>query len=144
MPDQSKLENVGKTLTAPSTIAYCIEHVRVARPVHMGVLVVVCVLALAAIGGGCYAIYRGAAADSEFDLLGAHIKTTHVGVAFVALGIVMVLFTLRRLMQSVERLAALPPAEVALHRVHATDAAEHLRALIKESDDIAQVVGRRS
>jgi len=84
-------------------------HVEAARPVHLTMLVVVGVLCLASIGAGAYAIYKGAVADTSFSFLGARLTTTHVGVALAGIGLIGLVLICRRILKSMEILAALPP-----------------------------------
>ncbi len=83
-------------------------HVEAARPVHKGMLRGILILGVGTLGVGGYAIFKGTSGDTSFDLFGAHLKTTNVGVALVGIGALCCLFAYRRLLQSVEKLAALP------------------------------------
>jgi hypothetical protein len=86
-----------------------VEHVEAARPVHRSMLRGVMVPCFGGVALGALAIYRGASADTSFEVLGAHLKTSHVGVAVVGISALTLLFVYRRMMKSIETLAALPP-----------------------------------
>src|SRR5688572_1579673 len=60
-----------------------VSHVKAARKIHLSIIIIFGVLALTCIGGGIYAVSAKAVADSELSLLGARLKTQHVGAAFV-------------------------------------------------------------
>jgi hypothetical protein len=86
-----------------------LAHVQAARPVHLGILKSARALSFASLLGGAYATYKGTVGDTILDLFGAHLKTTHVGIAFMGIGLVTFLLSLRAILRSVERLAAIPP-----------------------------------
>jgi hypothetical protein len=82
----------------------------------MTIVVTFGLLALACIGGGIYAIVADAHSRTEFAMLGATLNTGHVGVAFVGLGLIVALFTVRGVLKNQHELAALPPDENAKGR----------------------------
>lgn len=73
------------------------------------IVVIFGLLALACVGGGVYAIFRSANADTTLDILGAHLSTGSVGVAFVGIGLIIGFFTVRAVLRNQRDLAALPP-----------------------------------
>ena len=64
-------------------------------PLFLVIVSIFGLLALACIGGGIYAIYRNSVASTNFDFLGFHLSTGHVGVAFVGIGLATAYFTTR-------------------------------------------------
>lgn len=78
----------------------------------MVIVVIFGILALACIGGGVFAIVAKANAKTELQLWGAQVKTGHVGVAFVALGMLIALFTVKAVLKNQRDLARLPIDEV--------------------------------
>ena len=76
------------------------DHQRAALPLHIIIVLLFGVLALGCIGGGIYAIHRNSLSPTEFSFLGIHLNTGHVGVAFVGLGVVAALFTVRSVLRS--------------------------------------------
>lgn len=70
-------------------------------PLFLTIVIMFGLLALACIIGGIYAIYKGSAGDTAFDVLGFHLKTTHVGVAFMAIGVVTAAVTTRAVLKKV-------------------------------------------
>lgn len=79
-----------------------------ALPLHMLIVLVFGVLALGCICGGVYAI--AANATTELDIFGAHLTTGNVGVAFVGLGLIIALFTVRAVLRNLSVLARLRPS----------------------------------
>src|SRR5262245_24431269 len=65
-----------------------VEHVEAAVPVHKSMLRYTGLTCLGTIALGALAIYKGGAADTSFSILGANLKTTHVGVAMVGMGMI--------------------------------------------------------
>ena len=86
-------------------------HQEAARSVHVLIIVIFGVLALACIGGGVLAIIANAHSNTELSILGAQLTTGHVGVAFMGIGVIMAFFTVRAVLRSQRDLAALPPDE---------------------------------
>jgi hypothetical protein len=60
------------------------------------------VLSLASICGGIYAIYSKALADTSFDALGFHLKSGHVGVAFVGIGLATAFLTAKAVLSRIK------------------------------------------
>ena len=83
-------------------------HQRAAAPLHVLIVIIFGLLALAAIVGGIIAIVYSSKANTEFSLLGAKLSTGDVGVAFVGIGLVISYFTIRAVLKSARDLAALP------------------------------------
>lgn len=65
------------------------------QPVFIVMLVIVGVVALTCVGGGILAIIFGSNADSAIELFGQRLRTAHVGVAFVFLGVVSMAYIFR-------------------------------------------------
>ena len=63
------------------------------------------VFALVAIFGGVSLVYLGAAGgETEMNILGSTVKTANAGVAAIALGGLILLFTARRILKTIETL----------------------------------------
>ncbi|MFN7021526.1 MAG: hypothetical protein ACK4WH_09395 [Phycisphaerales bacterium] len=88
------------------------EHQKSALVLHLAIVGTIGLLGLASIGGGIYAIYRNAQAPSEFDILGVKVSTGSVGVALVALGMIIVFLTVRSVLRSARDLANIPPDQL--------------------------------
>lgn len=88
---------------------HAVEHVIAARPIHRSMLSLLGVLGLGVLILGAFAIYRGAISDTSIDFLGAHIKTTSVGVALVAVAGIVLFLVCRSILKNMVKLAALPP-----------------------------------
>lgn len=94
---------------APVEMAFAAsQHVEAAKPILLAALFVVCVLAAMAIGGGVVAIIWNTQSSTEFDILGATLTTGHVGVAFTALGLIVMLFVALKVIKQLHKLAKLP------------------------------------
>jgi hypothetical protein len=63
------------------------------------IVIVFAILALACIGAGIYAIYSRSMADTTFDFFGLHLKSGHVGVALVVVGIAFLFFITRTILK---------------------------------------------
>lgn len=87
------------------------EHQKAASDIHIHTVDVFGVLAFACIVGGVIAILWNAKSETTLNLLGAHISTGHVGVALVAIGMVIASSTSRAVLRNQRELAALPPDE---------------------------------
>lgn len=83
-------------------------HQQAALPLHMLIVGVFGILALGCIGGGIYAIVANATSKTDLELLGAHLSTGHVGVAFVGIGLIIAFFTVRAVLNNLSTLAGLP------------------------------------
>jgi hypothetical protein len=84
-------------------------HVEAARQVHLVALSLVGLLSLAAIATGVVALVLDSNGNTQFKFLGADLNTASVGVACLAIGLISLVLTVRRVLKSVETLAALPP-----------------------------------
>jgi len=78
---------------------------REARPTHAKILLVAGVLSLVSCLGGIVAIIWSAFARTEMSMFGVEVTTGHVGVAFVALGVVSMLFVSRSVLKNLAELA---------------------------------------
>ena len=75
------------------------RHASAAMPLFFFIVFVVGLLALACIGGGIYAIFNKEVADTTFELWSFHLKTGHVGVAIVGIGLATALFTIHSVLK---------------------------------------------
>jgi hypothetical protein len=88
-----------------------IKHQGEALPLHVlivklsGFISFVCVL------GGILAILLSSSATTSFELLGAKFNTTHVGVAFVGIGLLVGYFTVRAVLKNQQELAQIPETD---------------------------------
>jgi hypothetical protein len=83
-------------------------HQRAAMPLHLLIVSVFGILALASIAGGIYAISKDTESDTYFKIMGAELSTGHVGVALVGLGLLIASFTVRSVLKNQHDLASLP------------------------------------
>ena len=60
------------------------------------------------IGAGVVAIIWNAVSPTNFDVFGFKLTTGHVGVALIGIGAATLIAIVRRIMQTIERLGALP------------------------------------
>lgn len=67
---------------------------------HILIVVVFGVLAFSCVVGGIVAIYSGVQSKTEFDILGAHLKTSNVGIALVAIGLIIAFFAVREVLRN--------------------------------------------
>jgi hypothetical protein len=84
------------------------EDVEAARPVHKWIILLVGISAVICIAAGIVGIIRGATSQSTIHILGMSVSTGSVGVAFAALGIIMLIVVLRAVLKNMLGLAALP------------------------------------
>lgn len=91
----------------PSPMA--LPHQREARLVHLTIILIFGLLALACVGGGIVGILYGATSETKLDMFGVHLSTGHVGIAFVGIGLIIGYFTMRSVLRNQYQLAALPP-----------------------------------
>src|SRR5687767_1118792 len=84
------------------------EHQKTALPLHQLIVVIVGLMALSCVVGGIVAIVYAAQSPTEFNFLGVTLTTGHVGVALVAIGVLVGLFTFRAVLNNQRDLAALP------------------------------------
>jgi len=59
---------------------------------------------LGCVGGGAYAIYRGAVSQTRFSILGVELNTRSVGVAFMGIGMIIGYFTFKAVLDKVGNL----------------------------------------
>ena len=84
-------------------------HQSVAMPLHFLIVSIFGLLALISIGGGIYAIAVRSTAQTTLSILGAELRTEHVGVALVGIGFIIAFLTVRSVLKSQHDLARLPP-----------------------------------
>lgn len=65
------------------------EHLRVGIPVLMFGMALMALVSLAAIGGGILALIKSANGQTELHIWGTTVSTQNVGVAFTALGVIV-------------------------------------------------------
>lgn len=82
------------------------QVIRAAEPTFKMALLVTGAVACAAIGGGIVAVIWDAKANTQFDLFGMNLTTTHVGVAMVGLGIAASVIVGRKIVAAIERIGS--------------------------------------
>ena len=85
-----------------------VSHVVVAQPIFKAIIIVTGILSGLAIIGGIVGIIWNALSPTTLDLLGFKVSTGHVGVAFTALGLIIMYFVFKKVLQGVQNLSALP------------------------------------
>jgi hypothetical protein len=95
-------------------------HVSAASPLLRLIAVLGAVLGAILLIGGLYLAFGGALADTKFNLFGNEFSSTSVGVSMAFIGAVLVVVTFRRVLSSVDRLAALPDEGGRSHRDSST------------------------
>jgi hypothetical protein len=85
-----------------------LDHVDAAAPSLNRMIILVGVLGLLIVGGGICAIILNAVSDTRINIAGMSISTGHVGVAFIGLGIIMVIRVYRHISSIIFKLAELP------------------------------------
>lgn len=93
---------------SPAPEAHGIGHLKAVAPLYMVIVVLTFFISIACITGGIYSIYRNAQGVTEFSLWGAKLSTGHVGVAFVGIGLIVGLFTIRSVLKSVRDIGTAP------------------------------------
>lgn len=83
------------------------SHLEIAMPLHRQIITTSGILAASCILGGIVAVLWDAKSKTEFEVLGAHLTTGHVGVAFMGVGVVIGFFTVRAVLRSQRDLAHL-------------------------------------
>ena len=83
-------------------------HVHAATPLLRLISVLGAFLGAILLVGGVYLAVGGSFADTKFNLFGNEFSSTSVGVSMAFIGAVLVVVTFRRVLSSVDRLAALP------------------------------------
>ena len=75
------------------------RHASAAMPLFFFIVAMFGLLALACIAGGIYALATEAIADTTFELWGFNLKTGHVGVAMVGIGLATAVFTVKAVLK---------------------------------------------
>jgi hypothetical protein len=83
-------------------------HVLAASPLLRLITVLTALLGMILLVGGLYLAFGGSLANTKFNLFGNEFASTSVGVSMAFIGTVLVVVTFRRVLRSVDRLAALP------------------------------------
>lgn len=83
-------------------------HILAAIPLLKGALLVAMIIGLAVVIAGCVLVYLGATGHTEMDLFGTKVSTGSVGVVGIVCGTVAAIMITRRMMRTIEKLAALP------------------------------------
>jgi hypothetical protein len=83
------------------------EHIAVASPILMRVVFFTGFIGLAMVIAGVALVWLGASGNSEIEILSATIKTANVGLGSIFCGLVLCLFTFRRMLKTLVDLAAL-------------------------------------
>lgn len=82
-------------------------HQQTALPLHTLIVCIFGALALVCIIGGIVALFQKSESKTQFDIMGAHLSTGSVGVAFVGIGLLMAYFTIRSVLNNQRELAGL-------------------------------------
>jgi hypothetical protein len=82
-------------------------HLKAAKTVMIGVLVVTSLLGLAIVVSGCVLIYWGSTGYSEITLFGNKLNTSNIGAVGIVCGSVLTMLNIRGLLKTLERLGAL-------------------------------------
>lgn len=90
---------------------YDIKHIQEARPIHTVILLLTGILSLVSCVGGIIAIFWNAFAPSEINMLGLHVSTGHVGVAFAALGVISMFLVSRSVLKNLSVLGKIKDAD---------------------------------
>jgi hypothetical protein len=99
----------GYILPPKQSDAMAERHQKAAIPLHIIIVGIFGFLALACIGGGIYAIAANAKSKTDLDIFGVHLSTGHVGVAFVGIGLIIALLSVRAVLKNQHALATLTP-----------------------------------
>lgn len=83
-------------------------HVEAASPLLKLMIILVGLLALLTTISGVIAIIYNSLSETKINILGMSVSTGHVGVAFVGLGIIMMIIVYKNISSSIYKLAALP------------------------------------
>jgi len=90
------------------TVAGSPAHVLAASPLLRLIAVLGALLGTILLVGGIYLAFAGSLANTKFNLFGNDFASTSVGVSMAFIGAILVILTFRRVLRSVDRLAALP------------------------------------
>ena len=82
------------------SISHAAKQQRATIPLHQIFAIVFGILALVCIGGGICALVANAKSKTELSILGAHLTTGHVGVAFVGIGLIIAIFVVRAVLKN--------------------------------------------
>jgi len=88
-----------------------IGHQREALSLHTLIVKISGILAFVCILGGILALLVGGSAETSIDLFGAKLTTTHVGVAFVGIGLLVGYFTVKLVLKNQRDLANIPDSK---------------------------------
>jgi hypothetical protein len=83
-------------------------HILAASPLLRLIAVLGALLGMILLVGGVYLAFSGGSANTKFNLFGNEFASTSVGVSMAFIGTVLVVITFRRVLRSMDRLAALP------------------------------------
>ena len=84
------------------------QDVEAATPLLTKVLIIVGIIAVLITIGGIIGIIWNAVSPTQISILGMNVSTGSVGVAFVALGVIMVIVIYRAVLKNISELAKLP------------------------------------
>lgn len=96
---------IGKTL---AQIKAGSDELKIAMPLYRLIVITFGMLSFACIAGGIIAILWNSSSKTEFEILGSHLTTEHVGVAFVGIGLIIAYFTVMALLRNLREIAELP------------------------------------
>ena len=85
-----------------------VSHVRAAEPLLLLISVLGAFLGAILLLGGIYLAVSGSSADTKFSLFGNEFSSTSIGVSMTAIGTVLCVLTFRRVLSTIDKLAALP------------------------------------
>jgi AbiTii len=83
-------------------------HVEAASSLFKVMILIVGALAIVITGGGIYAIVKSATSETKIDMFGLSVSTGHVGVAFVSLGVILLILVYKNITSNIYKLSALP------------------------------------
>ena len=101
-------ENTAALRARPKPPRTAVPHQSAAMLLHILIVAIFGLLALTSIGGGIYAIAVRSTAQTTLTILGAELRTDHVGVALVGIGFIIAFLTVRSVLKSQHDLAKLP------------------------------------
>jgi hypothetical protein len=85
-----------------------LQHQKQAEPLYKLIVVFMFILALICVLGGIFGIYLKAESNTEFTIMDFTLSTGHVGVAFMAIGIIIASGTMKSVLKNQKELAQLP------------------------------------
>ena len=77
------------------------NYIKTAMPLFHRIVIMFGLLALACIAGGSYAISNKAIADTTLDFFSFHLKSAHVGVALVGIGLATAFFSAKAVLKKI-------------------------------------------